>query len=141
MANGPATTRLGRITGLLTGAGLLVAASLQAFASTGIHPDCPSLGTPPEPIEIEPPSLRFEKTELGKTNPLPITAPEGSDAEAPPTLTSSDAIDKLLGKDETEESAEPSNSRPELPPAATRLPGVDDDELPRFRRQMFRTDI
>jgi hypothetical protein len=47
--------------------------------------------------------------------------------------------DDLQGNFEIDTDSDPKPS--DLPPTATRTPGIDSDDLPRFRRQMFRLDI
>jgi hypothetical protein len=54
-------------------------------------------------------------------------------------------LDEIFGEEETPDQAlpgdEPEQKPIALPPTATRLPGVATEELPRFRRQMYRLDI
>ena len=143
MAEHRATAQFKRPTGLTVVIGLLAAASLQAVASTSIDPECPGMGIVPAAIEIPPPSLRIEKTDLGSAERLPV-ASSAPVAEAPAPTLATEVLDELLGKqaenaDELVDAGD--TQQPELPPSATRLPGVDDEDMPRFRRQMYRTDI
>jgi len=50
-------------------------------------------------------------------------------------------VEAATEQDEVEKSADAVIRNTEIPDIATRLPGVSASELPRFRRQMFRTDI
>ena len=55
---------------------------------------------------------------------------------AGPAVPSTDADDAAVP--EVDEAETPIN---ETPPTATRLPGVSETDQPRYRRQMYRTDI
>ena len=102
---------------------LLGAWSGSALASSDIPAPCP------EPTAQTDASLHYMLDE---------------DATAP-TLRTIDASESVASgdvNDEESEAAENATIRnTEMPDIATRLPGVSSSDLPRFRRQMFRTDI
>lgn len=133
--------RHGRRTGYLAAATMLLTWT-PAGAATNFDPDCPSLEPDADAATLPAPALRIEMTDLVTPPPAPLARHALAPREAP-AITSRQTVDELLEEAEpTAEDAEPQDFEgPALPPTATRLPGVDDEDLPRFRRQMFRTDI
>ncbi|MDX1480107.1 MAG: hypothetical protein R3315_00430 [Woeseiaceae bacterium] len=133
--------RPGRRIGYIAAAAILLA-SIPAGAASNFDPDCPSLEPDADAAATLPaPVLRIEMTEL-MTPPTPLTRHALATRETP-AMNAGQAVDELLdtaelAADDVEAADREVQS---LPPTATRLPGVDAEELPRFRRQMFRTDI
>lgn len=121
---------------------LLAAWSAPLLAATGVDVECP---------ESDPQNkLVATEVELPKITPsLKVdVADHGVDSSAD---IEDEIIDPPLASpavsqgDEAEESAaevdEADAGLNETSPSATRLPGVSETEQPRFRRQMYRTDI
>ena len=132
---------------LSVGAAGLCMASLQALAATGLDRDCPD-----EPLSdlqvdtVTDPVLRSEPADRRKTAPLTKSGVDSeglTPARAVPAITSRSTLDDLLVEEDRalDLPGDQHNRRSELPPTATRLPGVANEELPRYRRQMYRTDI
>ena len=128
-----------------TAALLLGAWSVSALASNGFDSHCVEATNELPAPEIPTPSLNIEVAEHGITRAsADMDAPAAashSDSSVLPALadvatkTSSDAVEEQSGADE---SASTTSERPE---SALQLPGVSEADLPRFRRQMYRTDI
>ena len=117
--------------------------SVTASAATGVDEDCPE--TRAEIVaEISPPSLHVNAVEhVGDTS---VTATDSAAARplASGTDTQTSALlNKALPRPagDSDSIASEKDSTRDLPPTDMRLPGVADEDLPRFRRQMFRTDI
>lgn len=134
--------RHGRSTGFLMAVTMLLG-SMPAGASNGLDTDCPSLLAQIDAAALPAPVLHIELTDLAVPS-----APDRADSDVVlrelPAMTSRQSVDALLedvdpATDDGNRAAE--REQPALPPTATSLPGVDDEDLPRFRRQMFRTDI
>jgi hypothetical protein len=91
---------------------------------SGLEPD-------PRPPEVETLLRRiFDETQLGARG---LPEPEDSDARAAPLANE---------KAETHDAPASESTDAEIDPAAApRLPGVFGDDLVRFKRQMYRTDI
>ncbi len=112
---------------------LLVALSGSALASTEIQAPCPDSNTAAETLHailasdnVRPSSIRI--VEASETaNPAPI-----SDIGAKTGI----------GEHEKRTVAEKASVRNSpLPQFTTKLPGIAANDMPRFRRHMFRTDI
>lgn len=109
---------------------LLGAWSAPALASSDISTPCPDLTAQSD-------ASLHEMLNEDVTTPLVRTVDTNdSVALADAAVKSADADD-----DENEASEEATIRNTEMPAIATRLPGVSSTDLPRFRRQMFRTDI
>lgn len=123
-------------------AGLTLVSEL-AFAATGIDDDCPT-SRKALAVNIAPPSLQADVVDYSGTEPQ-----AGSDAAPARPLADADlrtsALLRQIAPKAEAEDTETADTREEpdgdLPPTATRIPGVADEHMPRFRRQMFRTDI
>ena len=128
-----------------TAALLLGAWSASALASDGFDSHCTEATNALPAPEIASPSLNIEVVEHGMTraadNMDAPAAESNSDSSALPALagvateSSSVAVEEQAG---AEESANTANKPAE---SALQLPGVSEAALPRFRRQMYRTDI
>lgn len=116
-----------------------------SHASNAVKSDCDEISDPPTADASPAPQLTLRMTEHGLTDSEadmkdPATDPTSEIVESP-TLT--DTADTVV--DEAAES-QPADTElkvvaDKLPDTALRLPGVSETELPRFRRQMYRTDI
>ncbi len=120
---------------------LLGFCSSSALASSGVRPDCDEVADQvPEPA-LPAPSLNIVVLDRGTTDATGIQAlPKGMSAEkivAPVLQDNTELVDDAESRDSVEESA-PVYTSPET---ALRLPGVAEEVLPHFRRQMYRTDI
>lgn len=128
----------------LSAAGLCVC-SLQALASTSFDTDCPTdVLTGLNAVTVAGPSLQIESADRNRSKSAPETADTGAPVPtADPAITSSSVLDEFLGDEESAGAGlhGREDERPALPKTATRLPGIAEEDLPRFRRQMFRTDI
>jgi len=132
---------------LLSGPGLtsllLAAWCLPSLAATGVDVECPETKA----------NIALASTELAVpelTNPaleLDAADPTGDDSAAiedeivarplaSPAVSASEQDDERATDVETSDA-----SGNETTPTATRLPGVSATDQPRFRRQMYRTDI
>jgi hypothetical protein len=118
---------------------------MHVCASANIDPDCVSIDDQAEISAFSsPPSLRLEMTEHDRRDPTPAERLADSDSPQEPGLeaASNSLLKNLVGKEQNlTDEVDPEAQAPGLPPTATRLPGIADEDLPRFRRQMFRTDI
>jgi hypothetical protein len=117
--------------------------SVAATAATGINEDCPETRAAIV-AEISPPSVQVETVdhvsdpaisaaELATARPLDSSKGAQTSAQLRKALPSPADDGDSIGSDE--------DRSMELPATETRLPGIADEDLPRFRRQMFRTDI
>lgn len=116
---------------------LLAVLSVPTLASTGVDVHCPESDNDLNTVEISEqalnPALKIKvadntvDSEDGVADEITDDPAESAKAAAP-RLSSS-------GNDDG------TTPRNEAPPTATRLPGVFDSDQPRFRRQMYRTDI
>jgi len=124
---------------------LLGAWSMSAFASNGLDTHHTEADDALPAPKIPAPSFTVEVAEHGLTiASVHLDAPAakpGNDSAVSPALAdvtkkpSTDDLDKQADADESTGS----NTQP--PGPALQLPGVSDANLPRFRRQMYRTDI
>ena len=136
----PKNALLGATVALLLGAW-----SVSALASNGFDAHCAEATNELPAPEIPTPSLNIEVAEHGMTQAAsdmhaPEAASRSESSVLPaladvPTKSSNDAAEEQSGADESANTAiEPSGT-------AIQLPGVSEADLPRFRRQMYRTDI
>lgn len=116
---------------------------LAATAATGIDEDCPETRAAIV-AEISPPSLQVDAAEH-VADPATRVA---DDAAARPLDSGRETQTSALMRelpprpvDDSESLGSDEATTRDLPPTETRLPGIADEDLPRFRRQMFRTDI
>lgn len=117
----------------------------SAFASNGFKSDCDEVNDALPAVEIPKPSLTLRVVDHGLTD----SAADMKDPASDPTvekITSpalAEVADVNLNDSSETNSAEEEDAVPvnDLPETALRLPGVSEKELPRFRRQMYRTDI
>ena len=124
---------------------LLGAWGTSALASNGFDTHCTEADDALPAPKIPAPSLTVEVAEHGLTiasahMDAPAAKPSNESAVSPALADvtknlSTDDLDKQADADESTGS----NTQP--PGPALRLPGVSDENLPRFRRQMYRTDI
>ena len=122
---------------------LLVAWCSPTLAATGVDVECPEsepqnklVATNVEIPELEIPSLKIDVAEHGVDSSSDIEDEISDPPLASPAVTKGEEVDEAA---EDVEDADAGVS--DTPPTATRLPGVPESELPRFRRQMYRTDI
>ena len=124
---------------------LLGAWSASALASNGFDTHCTEADDALPAPKIPAPSLTVEVAEHGLTiasthMDAPAAKP-GSESAVSPALadvTKNPSVDDL---DEQADADESTRSSTRSPRSMLRLPGVSDANLPRFRRQMYRTDI
>jgi hypothetical protein len=133
---------------LVAGATLTLLVGLacsSAFASNGIKLDCDEANDTLPAIEIPTPSLVIRAVDHGLTDSAadmkdPASDP-GVEKISSPALA--EVTDVSLNNSSESSSADEDDAVPvnDLPETALRLPGVSEKEQPRFRRQMYRTDI
>lgn len=121
---------------------LLACVAVPALASSGIDVHCPETDEAraratadiAAPV-LQPPALNLEVTDHGVDSQV-----ESGNELIDTTLVApaAQSAEPAADGDAGEATQTP---RAEAPPATTQLPGVSDADLPRFRRQMFRTDI
>jgi len=128
-----------------TAALLLSAWSASAFASNGFDTHCAEANDALPTPKIPAPSLTIEVVEHGLTIASADldTAAAKSDSKSAVSPALADAAEKLSTDDLDEQAGadESAGTNTQPPGAALRLPGVSDENLPRFRRQMYRKDI
>ena len=124
---------------------LLGLACSSAFASNGFKLDCDEVNETLRAVQIPTPSLVIRAVDHGLTD----SAADMKDPASDPSVEkiSSPALaevaDVSLNNSSESSSANEDDAVPvnDLPETALRLPGVSEKEQPRFRRQMYRTDI
>ena len=121
---------------------LLGAWSASALASNGFDTHCTEADDALPAPKIPAPSLTVEVAEHGLTvasahMDAPAAKP-GSESAVSPALAD---VTKNPSVDEQDDADESTGSSTQRPRSVLRLPGVSDANLPRFRRQMYRTDI
>lgn len=105
-----------------------------ALASTEASQPCPEMG------DYDESSLR-EILDGDEITPSAIRVVDSKNSVATTALANTRSIASVAEREkvaDSEISADPSAAVAEI---TTRLPGVPETDLPRFRRQMFRTDI
>jgi len=135
----------GRILVGATSTLLLGLACSSAFASNGFKLDCDEINAALAAVEIPTPSLAIRAVDYGLTD----SAAELKDPASDPSvekITSpalAEVADVNLNDSSESSSAEEGDVLPAngLPETALRLPGVSEEDQPRFRRRMYRTDI
>ena len=116
-----------------------------SFASNAVRSECDDISDLPTAGSSSVSSLTIRLTDHGLTDSDadmkdPASDPSVEKVKSPPLA---DAVGKKLEKetDETTAEADVTVAVDKLPETSLRLPGVADKDLPRFRRQMYRTDI
>ena len=135
----------GRIFAGATTTLLLGLACSSAFASNGFKLDCDEVNETLPAVEAPTPSLVIRTVDHGLTDSAadmkdPASDP-GVEKISSPALA--EVTDVSLNNSSESSSADEDDAVPvnDLPETALRLPGVSEKEQPRFRRQMYRTDI
>lgn len=120
---------------------LLGFCSSSALASSGVRPDREEVADEVPDPALPAPSLSMVVVDRGATDATGIQAlPErisNAKIAAPALQDNIKLVDDEEPRENVEESA-PANTPPET---ALRLPGVAEEDMPNFRRQMHRTDI
>ena len=122
---------------------LLTAWCAPTIAATGVDIECPESEreqklalTDVEIPELVIPALKIDVVDHGVDSDASI-----DDEIVDPPLTSQ-AVSSSESSDDTATDIDDADVAPEeSAPTATRLPGVSDTDQPRYRRQMYRTDI
>ena len=116
-----------------------------AFASNGFKSDCDEVNDALPAVEIPAPSLTIRVVDHGLTDSAadmkdPANDPAAEKITAPALAEVADVNLSDSGESSSAETdvAVPANN---LPETALKLPGVAEKDQPRFRRQMYRTDI
>lgn len=132
---------------LLSGSGitalLLAAWCSPTIAATGVDVECPEterqnrlVAADIEMPQLVLPSLSIDVADHGVDSSAAI-----EDEIVDPPLTSPAVSSGDEAADSPTEVKEADATLDEVAPTATRLPGVSETDQPRFRRQMYRTDI
>ena len=124
---------------------LLGLACSSAIASNGFTLDCDEVNEALPAVEIPTPSLVIRAVDHGLTDSAADMKDPASDpgAEKISSPALAEVADVSLDDSSESSSAEEDDAVPvnDLPETALRLPGVSEEQQPRFRRQMYRTDI
>lgn len=135
-----------RYIGSATAALLLALSCSSAIAADAIKSACDKISDAPQGVEISDQSLSIKLVDHGPTDSAadmkaPARDPAVEELRSP-ALTA-EAADTSLTEGEDSSAAETDAAvvADDLPETSLRLPGVSEKELPRFRRQMYRTDI
>jgi hypothetical protein len=117
----------------------------SAFASNGFTIDCDQVSESLPAIAIQTPSLTLRNIDYGQTDSAADMKDPASDptAEKITSPTLAEVADVSLTDNSESSSANEDDAAPvnNLPETALRLPGVSEEDQPRFRRRMYRTDI
>ena len=136
----PKYALLGGTVALLLGAWSASALASNGFDTHRTETDdalpAPNIPAPSLTVEVAEPGLTIASAHIDAPAAKPGSESAVSPAWAdvtknPPT----DDLDKQADADES------TGSKTQPPGPALRLPGVSDENLPHFRRQMYRTDI
>ncbi len=122
--------------GALGASGLLFAACCApALAANGVDATCAEASADRQlsAREIATPALTIDIVEHGVDSTAAIDEDLIDSTLIVPAAEAAEQDDARIDETDTPQH--------EIPPTATRLPGVSDSDLPRFRRQMYRTDI
>lgn len=112
---------------------LIGALSGSAFASTEIQAPCPESGSRAEALEAI-----LDVTDI--QSPLVRTV-DATESVTPAPVADNGAESTLEENGEVSEADDSSLRDSSSPEFTARLPGVSANDMPRFRRHMFRTDI
>lgn len=112
---------------------LLVALSGSALASTEIQAPCPESESHAEALHAI-----LDSTDM--PSPLVRTV-DSIDSVTPAAVANTGTESTIEENGDVSEADDPSLSDSSVPEFTTRLPGVSANDMPRFRRHMFRTDI
>lgn len=128
-----------------TSALLLGLACAPSFASQGFKSDCVEMNEAPSSIELPARSYVIRHVDHGLTDSAadmkdPAGNPIDEKVNSPALADVSDGSRDNAADTDAEEK-EVSVPSDDLPESAVRLPGVSEEDYPRFRRQMYRTDI
>ncbi|MGI9201678.1 MAG: hypothetical protein ACR2QL_11505 [Woeseiaceae bacterium] len=143
------TGRLNRSKRYIGGATIALLFGLScssAIAADAIKSACDKISDAPKGVEISTQSLSIKLVDHGPTDSAAdMKAPAADPAVeklTSPALAADTADTTLTDSKETSATeSDAALTADELPETALRLPGVSEKELPRFRRQMYRTDI
>lgn len=121
---------------------LLAICSSSVFASSGVISDCDEVTAALSTPALPSPSLNIKVVDHGlvdaaadmQASAVELTA----EKMASPALTEDLELTDDVEESGAEDASSPVNDAPET---ALRLPGVAEQDLPHFRRQMYRTDI
>jgi hypothetical protein len=116
-----------------------------ANASNGFRSDCDEVNDALPEVEVPTSSLTIRLVDHGETD----SAADMKDPASDPAIekVSSPALAEVaevnLNDSSESSTAEADDTNPvsDLPETALKLPGVAEKDQPRFRRQMYRTDI
>lgn len=124
---------------------LLGLACSSAFASNSFKLDCDDVSDALAAVEIPTSSLNIRAADHGLTDSAADMKDPASDPGAEKLTSPALAEVADVSLDDSVESSAADNDDTvpvnDLPETALRLPGVSEKEQPRFRRQMYRTDI
>ena len=116
-----------------------------SLASNGIKSNCTDLNNQPVTVRIPAPSLTVTVVDHGLTDAaadMKESASEPSGENIPTSALAdaveTDAVESSDSATQVENIDEPIKKTPET---ALHLPGVPEEDQPRFRRQMYRNDI
>ena len=132
---------------LLSGPGLVALLlsgwCLPGLAATGVDVKCPESEREKNRVvaEAESPRLAIPLLTIDVADHA-VDSEADIEAEIVDPPLASPAVNTSSDSDETANDVEDADGAiNEAAPTATRLPGVSDTDQPRFRRQMYRTDI
>ena len=116
-----------------------------ANASNGFKSDCDKVNDALPAVEIPTPPLAIRLVDHGETD----SAADMKDPASDPAIEKvtspalAEVTDVNLNDSSESSSADKDDASPasDLPETALKLPGVAEKDQPRFRRQMYRTDI
>ena len=122
---------------------LLAAWCSPTLAATGVDVECPEsepqnqlVATNIEIPQLDIPSLKISVADHGVDSSSDIEDEISDPPLASPAVTKGEEVEEAAEETEDADAGVSDTS-----PTATRLPGVSESEQPRFRRQMYRTDI
>jgi len=121
---------------------LLGFCSSSVFASSGVSTDGDEVNAALSTPALPSPSLNIKKVDLGLVNATAdmqaSAARLSAEKMTSPTLADDIELTDDVEDDDANDTTSPVNDTAET---AVRLPGVAEQDLPHFRRQMYRTDI
>ncbi len=137
--------RLGRsIAGAVTALLLMLSVS-SALASNEFKPECDEFTDAVPDVEISTRVLTIRVTDHGLSSSAADMKDSASDPADEKVVSPAlaEVVEVKLSDGSETSSVEEDDSAPvsDLPETALKLPGVSERDQPRFRRQMYRTDI